>query len=451
MHGEEEHKKKSTPSKTRPARRTKLQSAHPRESGDPVLWQSLDSRVRGNERGGGSLPLSGIRVVEFSHMVMGPTCGMILGDLGAEVIKVEPPGGDKTRKLIGSGAGFFRLFNRNKKSVTADLADPKDRARIEKLIATADIVSENFRAGALAKHGFDYASLKKKHKRLIYVSHKGFLPGPYDHRVALDEVVQMMAGLAYMTGPPGRPLRAGSSVNDIMGGMFGVIGALAALTERQHTGKGQEVQVGLFENCVLLVGAAHAAIPVHRRRVAADAGPHQCLGRVRPVRDLRRRAGVSRRRHRHPMGGVRPRLRSRRPRGRSAACQQQSACSGARLDAPGAARDRPALFGAGLQAVFEREGLPYAPIVKPEQLFDDPHLKASGGLADLTLENGETTPVPLLPLLLNGRHLKPRMPIAKVGEHDGNGYRAGKAGWRGAASSYFPPTSPNTSSSTPII
>src|SRR5947207_10801326 len=198
------------------------------------------------------LPLSGIRVVEFSHMVMGPTCGMILGDLGAEVIKIEPPGGDKTRTLIGSGAGFFPLFNRNKKSVSADLSNPKDRERVEALIASADIVSENFRPGALKKHGFDYASLKKKHKRLIYVSHKGFLPGPYEHRVALDEVVQMMAGLAYMTGPPGRPLRAGSSVNDIMGGMFGAIGALAALAERAHTGKGQEVQVGLFENCVFL-------------------------------------------------------------------------------------------------------------------------------------------------------------------------------------------------------
>src|SRR3954447_21710288 len=198
------------------------------------------------------LPLSGIRVVEFTHMVMGPTYGMILGDLGAEVIKVEPPGGDKTRKLLGSGAGFFRMFNRNKKSVSANLDDPADRARIDRLIASADIVSENFRPGALKKHKLDYASLKKKHKRLIYVSHKGFLPGPYEHRVALDEVVQMMAGLAYMTGPPGRPLRAGSSVNDIMGGMFGAIGALAALAERQTTAKGQEVQVGLFENCVLL-------------------------------------------------------------------------------------------------------------------------------------------------------------------------------------------------------
>src|ERR1043165_4400837 len=117
------------------------------------------------------LPLSGIRVVEFSHMVMGPTCGMILGDLGAEVIKIEPPGGDKTRTLIGSGAGFFPMFNRNKKSVSADLSKPEDRARVERLIASADIVSENFRPGALKKHGFDYASLKKKHKhkRLIYV------------------------------------------------------------------------------------------------------------------------------------------------------------------------------------------------------------------------------------------------------------------------------------------
>jgi crotonobetainyl-CoA:carnitine CoA-transferase CaiB-like acyl-CoA transferase len=358
-------------------------------------------------------------VVEFSHMVMGPTCGMILADLGAEVIKVEPPGGDKTRKLIGSGAGFFRLFNRNKKSVTADLGDAKDRARIEKLIATADIVSENFRAGALAKHGFDYASLKQKHKRLIYVSHKGFLPGPYDHRVALDEVVQMMAGLAYMTGPPGRPLRAGSSVNDIMGGMFGVIGVLAALTERARTGKGQEVQVGLFENCVLL-SAQHmlqykftgVASPPMPDRINAwgvfdlfetSDGEQVFLGVVTDTQwAVFGRA--------FDLGGLAedPRLASNNLRVQARSWMLP------------ALRDIVRRYSAKeLQAVFEREGLPYAPIVKPEQLFDDPHLKASGGLADLTLENGETTPVPLLPLLLNGRHLKPRMPIAKVGEHDG--------------------------------
>jgi crotonobetainyl-CoA:carnitine CoA-transferase CaiB-like acyl-CoA transferase len=387
--------------------------------GSSSLARGLDSRVRGNERGESSLPLSGIRVVEFSHMVMGPTCGMILGDLGAEVIKVEPPGGDKTRKLIGSGAGFFRLFNRNKKSVTADLGERQDRARIEKLIASADIVSENFRSGALAKYGLDYASLKKKHKRLIYVSHKGFLPGPYEHRVALDEVVQMMAGLAYMTGPPGRPLRAGSSVNDIMGGMFGVIGALAALAERGHTGKGQEVQVGLFENCVLL-SAQHmlqysftgVASPPMPDRINAwgvfdlfetSDGEQVFLGVVTDTQwAVFGRA--------FDLGGLAkdPRLASNNLRVQARSWMLP------------ALREIVQRYSASdLQAVFEREGLPYAPIVRPEQLFDDPHLKASGGLADLTLENGETTPVPLLPLLLNGRHLKPRMPIAKVGEHDG--------------------------------
>jgi crotonobetainyl-CoA:carnitine CoA-transferase CaiB-like acyl-CoA transferase len=375
------------------------------------------SKAHGAARGP-RLPLTGVRVVEFTHMVMGPTCGMILGDLGAEVIKVEPPGGDKTRKLIGSGAGFFPLFNRNKKSLTADLANPKDRARIEKLIATADIVSENFRPGALKKHGFDYATLKKKHRRLIYVSHKGFLPGPYEHRVALDEVVQMMAGLAYMTGPPGRPLRAGSSVNDIMGGMFGVIGALAALTEREHTGRGQEVQVGLFENCVLL-SAQHmlqyrltgVASPPMPDRINAwgvfdlfdtSDGQQVFLGVVTDTQwAVFGRA--------FDLGGLAadPRLASNNQRVQARAWML-----------PALREIVKKYSAADLQAVFEREGLPYAPIVKPEQLFDDPHLLASGGLADLTLESGETTPVPLLPLLLGGRHLKPRMRLPKVGEHD---------------------------------
>ena len=376
-----------------------------------------------------NLPLSGIRVVEFSHMIMGPTCGLILGDLGAEVIKVEPPGGDKTRTMIGSGAGFFRVFNRNKKSVVADLADPADRAQVEALIDSADVVSENFRPGALKKYGFDYASLKKKHKRLIYVSHKGFLPGPYEHRVALDEVVQMMAGLAYMTGPPGRPLRAGSSVNDIMGGMFGALGALAALAERERTGKGQEVQVGLFENCVFLAAqhmqqyavTGEAARPMPDRINAwgvfdlfdtAD-GEQVFLGVVTDSQ-----WAVFGRAFRLGEMTSDPRLASNTLRVR--------------------ARDWliPALreiiknySSQDVQAVFEREGLPYAPIVKPEQLFEDPHLLASGGLADLALEDGKKTPVPLLPILLGGRHMKPRMPLPKAGEH--NALLSARRGTRG--------------------
>ena len=201
-----------------------------------------------------TLPYEGVRVVEFTHMVMGPTCGMILADLGAEVIKVEPIDGDKTRNLMGSGAGFFPMFNRNKKSIAVDMKTPAGMELVRKLVATADVISENFKPGTMAKLGLDYETLKKTNPKLIYVSHKGFLPGPYDHRTALDEVVQMMGGLAYMTGPEDRPLRAGSSVNDIMGGVFGAIGVMAALRQCESTGEGQEIQSSLFENNVFLVG-----------------------------------------------------------------------------------------------------------------------------------------------------------------------------------------------------
>src|SRR5688572_26641081 len=198
-------------------------------------------------------PLTGLRVIEFTHMVMGPTCGMVLADMGAEVIKIEPVDGDRTRRLLGAGAGFFPMFNRNKKSIGIDLHSPQGAEVARKLAASADVVAENFKPGTMAKYGLDYDALSRMNERLIYVSHKGFLPGPYDHRTALDEVVQMMGGLAYMTGRPGDPLRAGTSVNDIMGGMFGAIGVMAALAQREKTGAGQEVQAALFENNVLLV------------------------------------------------------------------------------------------------------------------------------------------------------------------------------------------------------
>ena len=250
------------------------------------------------------LPLQGIRIVEFTHMVMGPTCGMVLADLGAEVIKVEPLAGDSTRKLLGSGAGFYPLFNRNKKSLAIDMKSAKGREVVLKLIATADIVSENFKTETMQKLGLDYATLKQLDERLIYVSHKGFLPGPYDHRTALDEVVQMMGGLAYMTGRPGDPLRAGSSVNDIMGGMFGAIGAMAALTQRAQTGKGQEVQSALFENNIFLV-AQH----MMQFAVTGKAAALQHVARVEsfPVEkwDAIIAINMSQRLSRHPLGPAR--------------------------------------------------------------------------------------------------------------------------------------------------
>ena len=200
------------------------------------------------------LPLEGIRVVEFVHVIMGPSCGLVLADLGAEVIKVEPLDGDHTRKLTVSGAGFFPTFNRNKKSIAVDLKSAEGKEIIAKLIKSADVVTENFRPGAMDKLGFGYEQLKAAQPKLIYCSLKGFLAGPYENRAGLDETAQMMGGLAYMTGPVGRPLRAGASVNDIMGGMFAAIAILAAVIERTATGRGQYVKSALFENCAFLMG-----------------------------------------------------------------------------------------------------------------------------------------------------------------------------------------------------
>ncbi|KNY10237.1 CoA-transferase [Achromobacter piechaudii] len=363
------------------------------------------------------LPYEGIRVVEFTHMVMGPTCGMLLADLGAEVIKVEPIGGDSTRRLLGSGAGFFPMFNRNKKSIALDLKQPEGVQAALRLIDTADVVSENFKAGVMQKLGLDYATLKARNPRLIYVSHKGFLPGPYDNRTALDEVVQMMGGLAYMTGRAGDPLRAGSSVNDIMGGMFGAMGAMAALAQREHTGLGTEVQASLFENNVFLVGQhmmqyamtgrAPAPMPT---RISAWAvydvftvkdGEQIFLAVVSDKQwDIFCRAF-----------GLEewlsdPRLATNNDRVRAREWLMPM------LRAHFAGHD-----AASLAARFEEEGLPFAPITRPEQLFADPHLNATGGLAPITLPDGRESFVPLAPLTLDGRQPPIRLQPPAVGEH----------------------------------
>ena len=364
-----------------------------------------------------TLPLAGIRVLEFTHMVMGPTCGMILADLGAEVIKVEPPGGDKTRKLPGLGIGFFRSFNRNKKSVVLDITSAAGRETAVELIGTCDVVLENFRPGLMHELGLDYDALRERHPRLIYVSHKGFLPGPYEKRLALDEVVQMMGGLSYMTGPVGRPLRAGTSVNDIMGGMFGAIGVLAALRERDRTGRGQEVQSALFENCVflssqhmqqyLMTGEAPPPMPA---RVSAWSvydiftlaeGEQLFIGAVSDkqfnalCRVLGRPDLMERPEYRDNAARVevRPQLLA----------ELGGILAAHRIDE--------------LTPQLEAAGIPYAPVSRPEQLVDDPHLRQSGGLVPMQTDDGGSTDVVLLPLTLGGRRPGVRMPLPKVGEH----------------------------------
>jgi crotonobetainyl-CoA:carnitine CoA-transferase CaiB-like acyl-CoA transferase len=367
------------------------------------------------------LPFEGIRVVEFTHMVMGPTCGMVLADLGAEVIKVEPPTGDNTRRLLGSGAGFYPLFNRNKKSLVLDLQSPEGKEAVLKLIATADVVSENFKPGTMKKLGLDFESLKKLNPRLIYVSHKGFLPGPYDHRTALDEVVQMMGGLAYMTGRPGDPLRAGSSVNDIMGGLFGAIGVMAALSAREKTGEGCEVQSSLFENNVFLVAQ-------HMMQFAVTGKP------AAPMPDRISSWGIYD--VFQVQGGEQIFLAVVSDTQWAIFCDAfgyQDLKADGRLQGNNnrvrardwlipLLRERLAVQkAADLAALFERHGLPFAPITKPHELLDDPHLIATGGLAPITLPDGDTAgqtaQTVLLPLALDGERLGVRLSPPRLGEH----------------------------------
>ena len=364
-------------------------------------------------------PLRGLRVVEFTHMVMGPTCAMVLADMGAEVIKVEPVDGEGTRRLLGAGAGFFPMFNRNKKSIGIDLKQPEGAAVAQRLAASADVVVENFKAGVLARFGLDYASLSARHPRLIYVSHKGFLPGPYEHRTALDEVVQMMGGLAYMTGPEGRPLRAGTSVNDIMGGLFGAIGVLGALIQRGITGKGMEVQSALFENNVFLMGQhmlQFAMTGRHPQPMPARDNPWAVYD-VFTVKDGEQifLAAVS-------------------------DAQFATFCSVLGFDDlkadPALATNnqrvalRPQLLAtlrerlarrsaAELSDIFERAGLPFAPIRKPEDLYDDPHLQATGGLADVQLPDGDgrTVKTTLFPITMDGERLGVRLQPPRFGAH----------------------------------
>jgi crotonobetainyl-CoA:carnitine CoA-transferase CaiB-like acyl-CoA transferase len=381
------------------------------------------------------LPLSGLKIVEFTHMVMGPTCGMVLADLGADVIKVEPIEGDRTRTLLGAGIGFFPMFNRNKKSIQIDLHKPEGAAVAHKLAASADVVAENFKPGTMLKYGLDYAALAETNPKLIYASLKGFLPGPYDHRTALDEVVQMMGGLAYMTGRPGDPLRAGSSVNDIMGGMFGAIAILGALVERGISGRGMEVQAALYENNIFLVGqhmlqyaiTGQPAAPMPARIspwaiydvFTVKDGEQIFLAAVSDAQwatfcdvlgfaDLKADPALA--------------LNNDRVRARPTLLAE----IGRRLKRFSAAE---------LSKRFEAAGLPFAPIMKPEDLLDDPHLLATGGLADITLADGEragrTVKTTLFPFTLDGQRPGVRLNPPRRGEHTREvlaalGYAAGE-------------------------
>jgi len=364
-----------------------------------------------------SLPLQGIRVVEFTHMVMGPAVGTILVELGAEVIRIEPIGGDSTRSLMGSGAGYFPMYNRNKKSVCLDLKATRGLELARSLAAAADVVVENFRTGTMDKLGLGYEALSALNPRLIYCSEKGFLSGPYENRTALDEVTQMMGGLAYMTGPPGRPLRAGTSVIDVTGGMFGAIAILAAIEERHRTGRGQKVSSALFETTVILVGQHMAQMAV----TGQAAKPMPVRISAWAIYDVFETADAQ-----HVFVGI---VSDGLWQKFCAAFELHELAADESLKANNqrvAQREvllpkvREILKGytkAELVPILERTGLPFAPIGKPEEMFDDPHLLANGSLGETTLPDGRKTRLPNLPIEMDGRRPSVGGILAKVGEH----------------------------------
>jgi crotonobetainyl-CoA:carnitine CoA-transferase CaiB-like acyl-CoA transferase len=362
-------------------------------------------------------PLDGIRVVEMTHMIMGPSCGMFLGLLGAEVIKVEPPAGDKTRHLTGMGSPFFPLFNRGKKSVQLDTATEAGRLALDRLLATADVFVDNFRDESLAKMGADPAVLRRRYPRLILASHKGFLKGPYQERTAMDEVVQMMTGLAYMTGPSGRPLRVGSSANDIMGGLFGAFAVVAAIMERQSTGKGRDLRVGLFENCLLLV--AQHMVQFELEGVNPPPMPERTFSW--PVYDIfttqdGRQLFVSAVTE-GQWATVCDILGLQRLKADPRLQTKMDTINARSWTLPLITEAIAARTYDALVAEFEAKGISFSPIAKPGDMFEHPHVMRPGGLATSRLPDGRTFRAPALPFDVDGQMMTGGGDLPAVGQH----------------------------------
>ena len=371
----------------------------------------------GATSGHDTAPLAGIRVLEFCHAIMGPSAGVLLADMGADVLKIEPASGDTTRRLSGFAAGFFPAFNRNKRSVAVDLKSDEGRALVHRLAATADVVLENYGPGTMDRLGCGYADFARVNPRIIYCALKGFLSGPYEHRPALDEVVQFMAGLAYMTGPPGQPLRAGSSVIDIMGGMFAVIGIQAALRERDRTGRGQFIKSALFETAAFLM----------TQHMAGEA----VTGRPPPPMPSRDSAWAIYEPFETADGeqifvGLTSDSQWRR------FCEHfgrnDLLANPAYKTNQDRVRERPAIRPivaeiagrhtlAQLTELFDRIDIPFSPVAKPGDLFDDPQLNGHGRMLDISFPNGVHARMPRLPVEIGAHDLGLRRQAPDIGEH----------------------------------
>ncbi len=363
------------------------------------------------------LPLKNIKVLDFTHAVMGPTCSLLLADMGADVIHVEPPHGDDTRRLKGFGTGYFPFYNRNKKSLAIDIKSEEGKKIIEQLVAKADILVENFGPGTMERLGFGYDALKKINAKIIYCSLKGFLNGPYENRHAMDEVVQMMGGLAYMTGRPGDPLRAGTSVVDITGGMFGYSAILLALYEREKTGEGKFVKASLFETTAFLMGQhmAYSAItktpvPPMPARVSAWS-----IYRIFNTKDNDQVfVGIISEKHWERF---------------CIAFDKMDWFNDERLQTNNLRIDNRDWFLPEVEKLMqgftkneiiercEKAAITFAPIAKPEDLFEDIQLNVGGSLLETTLPDGTKTKLPKMPIEYGDATIDLKMNPPQIGEH----------------------------------
>jgi len=364
------------------------------------------------------LPLAGLKVLEFGHTVMGPTCGVVLADLGADVIRVEPaPDGDPTRGLHGFATGFFTYFNRNKRCICINLKTKDGLSAARDLVGSADVLVENFGPGTMDRLGLGWNVVHALNRRLIYCALKGFLPGPYEERLALDEVVQHMTGLTYMTGLPGKPLRAGASVVDITAALMGVIGILSALQTRERDGEGRQVSGTLFETSAFLVAqhmAQHAASGIEPVPMSARS-PSWSIYDLFPTR-CGRQIFIGATSQKHWLTLCRalgldelaedPEYKSNHNR-----------IAHRKTLLPRIASITATFDLEELSDLLERAKLPFSPVNKPSDLFEDPQMMSPGRSLSLRMPNGAEAHLPALPLAIDGQQMPLRLQPPHVGEH----------------------------------
>jgi crotonobetainyl-CoA:carnitine CoA-transferase CaiB-like acyl-CoA transferase len=373
--------------------------------------------------GTGALPLDGLRVLELGHIVAGPSAGLLLADLGADVIKVErPEEGDQSRGMPAGTGANFHFLNRNKRSLAVDLkGSTEGRELFLRLVAGSDIVVDNFGYGAVEGLGLGYDVLSRINPGLIYLALKGYLPGPYEARPFLDELAQMSAGLAFMTGPRGQPLRAGASVVDVGAAAYGVIAVLAALQQRARTGVGQKITSGLYETTVFLVGqwlASYGAtgepsvpMPEIRQGTRMGWGVYQLFAAADGEQVF---IGITSNGHWERFCkafALDDLLADERLRDNTKRVAARSWLP-ARI-----AEEMRRYPSAEISERLDRARVPFAPLRRPDQLVDDPHLNAAGQFVDTPLPGRGTAKLPKLPVRSTGFELGLRRPAPGLGEH----------------------------------